>query len=344
MALPATGEISFRDFNTDRGLSATNQIDMDTAAIAYGIPSKPQGMDEFRGRSVGGATTAAPTTATPTTTTTTTTAALVYYRIQFCDNFSSGNSIAYPNGTFSSNARVSADGRTAIVVSSSSSNPGGTLLSLSSLNATGCPTTTTTTTFAPISFNLFQLGCDGEYPTLRANNFSGGNNSWSYIKIGTSQVNAANSAPISIAFNESNYDFMGVYQLSNDQTYYVILADDGGRTAMRSVTPSGCSAPTTAAPTTAAPTTAAPPSYNIFYLGYSTISSTEACSAAMSPYYILTGDTFTTATYLYSDEGSTYAPSGYYSNGSQWRYWDAPGTSFTPPNNCSSGEFPAEIN
>lgn len=351
MALPATGEISFRDFNTDRGRPATSEIDMDSAAIAYGIPSKPHGMDEFRGRAVGGVTTAAPTTAPPTTAPPTT-APPQYYRIQFCDNFSTGNSFAYPAGSFSVNARVSADNnRTAIVTSISTSNPGGTLLSLTSLGATGCPTTTTsttttttTTTLASVSFNLFQLGCDGTNPTLRANNFTGGNNSWSYVKIGTSQANAAISSPIYIAFNESNYDFLGVYQLLNNQTYYVILADDGGRTAMRSITTAGCFTTTTAAPTTAAPTTAPPPTYNIFYLGYGTTSSSEACSAAQGPIYILQGDTFTTATYLYSDEGSTYAASGYYSNGSQWRYWDALSTSITSPNNCSTGGGPEEIN
>lgn len=52
MALPASGQISFQDFNTDRGLSATAQIDIDTAAIAYSIPTKPHSMDEFYGRSI----------------------------------------------------------------------------------------------------------------------------------------------------------------------------------------------------------------------------------------------------------------------------------------------------
>jgi len=47
MALPASGQISFQDFNTDRGLSATAQIDIDTAAIAYSIPTGPHSMDEF---------------------------------------------------------------------------------------------------------------------------------------------------------------------------------------------------------------------------------------------------------------------------------------------------------
>jgi len=54
MALPASGTISFQNFNTDRGLSSTATIDMDTAAIAYGIPTKPHGMDEFYGKSAGG--------------------------------------------------------------------------------------------------------------------------------------------------------------------------------------------------------------------------------------------------------------------------------------------------
>jgi hypothetical protein len=52
MALPASGQISFQDFNTDRGLSSTAQIDMDTAAIAYSIPTRPHSMDEFYGRSI----------------------------------------------------------------------------------------------------------------------------------------------------------------------------------------------------------------------------------------------------------------------------------------------------
>ena len=51
MALPSSGTISFREFNTDRGLSATAQVDMESAAIAYGISTRPHSMDEFYGRS-----------------------------------------------------------------------------------------------------------------------------------------------------------------------------------------------------------------------------------------------------------------------------------------------------
>ena len=73
MALPASGQISFQNFNTDRGLSSTAQVDIDTAAIAYSIPTKPHSMDEFYGRSITTTTTAAPTTTTTSTTTTSTT-------------------------------------------------------------------------------------------------------------------------------------------------------------------------------------------------------------------------------------------------------------------------------
>jgi hypothetical protein len=53
MALPSSGPISMNDMNTDRGIASGTQIDLDTAAIAYGIPTKPHGMDEFYGLSVG---------------------------------------------------------------------------------------------------------------------------------------------------------------------------------------------------------------------------------------------------------------------------------------------------
>ena len=53
MALPASGPISMNDMNTDRGIASGTQIDLDTAAIAYGIPTKPHGMNEFYGLSAG---------------------------------------------------------------------------------------------------------------------------------------------------------------------------------------------------------------------------------------------------------------------------------------------------
>jgi hypothetical protein len=67
MALPSTGEISFNLFNTDRNIASGTQVDMDTAAIAYGIPTKPHGMDEFRGRGTGTPPTPAPPTPAPPT-------------------------------------------------------------------------------------------------------------------------------------------------------------------------------------------------------------------------------------------------------------------------------------
>lgn len=49
MALPASGPISMDNMNTDRSIASGTQIDLDTAAIAYSIPTKPHGMDEFYG-------------------------------------------------------------------------------------------------------------------------------------------------------------------------------------------------------------------------------------------------------------------------------------------------------
>jgi hypothetical protein len=46
MPLPTSGPISFADLNTDRGIPATTQIDIRSAANAYGLIA-PDGMDEF---------------------------------------------------------------------------------------------------------------------------------------------------------------------------------------------------------------------------------------------------------------------------------------------------------
>ena len=46
MALPTSGPISFADLNTDRGIPATTQINLRSAANAYGLVA-PDGMDEF---------------------------------------------------------------------------------------------------------------------------------------------------------------------------------------------------------------------------------------------------------------------------------------------------------
>jgi hypothetical protein len=51
--LQTTGPISLNDLNTNRNIPSGTQIDLDTAAIAYGIPAKPHGMDEFYGKGQG---------------------------------------------------------------------------------------------------------------------------------------------------------------------------------------------------------------------------------------------------------------------------------------------------
>ena len=70
MAIPASGEISFNLFNTDRSIASATLVDMAAAGSAYGVSyatngSNQLGMDEFYGKSAGG--TPAPTTAPPTT-------------------------------------------------------------------------------------------------------------------------------------------------------------------------------------------------------------------------------------------------------------------------------------
>ena len=71
MAIPASGQISFNLFNTDRGIASETQVNMATAGTAYGVSyttngSNPLGMDEFYGKSAGGSPTPpAPTPPTP---------------------------------------------------------------------------------------------------------------------------------------------------------------------------------------------------------------------------------------------------------------------------------------
>lgn len=52
MALPSSGPISFADFNTELGNTTGSQIDLEAAAIAFNINTRPHGMDEFYGLSI----------------------------------------------------------------------------------------------------------------------------------------------------------------------------------------------------------------------------------------------------------------------------------------------------
>ena len=84
---------------------------------------------------------------------------------------------------------------------------------------------------------------------------------------------------------------------------------------------------------------ATPVTYDQIFLIYDMSSPSTACDLGgeSNPFYILTGDSFTSATYLYSDEGVTYAPSGFYSNGSLYRYWDSSSTTFGSFQTCDNG-------
>jgi hypothetical protein len=52
MALPSSGAISFANFNTELGNTAGSQIDLEAAAVAFSINTRPHGMDEFYGLSI----------------------------------------------------------------------------------------------------------------------------------------------------------------------------------------------------------------------------------------------------------------------------------------------------
>lgn len=52
MALPSSGAISFDDLNSELGNSPGSPLDLESAAISFGINARPHGMDEFYGLSL----------------------------------------------------------------------------------------------------------------------------------------------------------------------------------------------------------------------------------------------------------------------------------------------------
>lgn len=127
----------------------------------------------------GNATTLTPTvtptvtpTATPTVTPTATptvtpTATPVYYQILSCADSSVAWSIQYPSGTYNSGDRVITNTFvTCIVIGSSTSNPGGTLYTLTSTGQTGCPTTTLTPTATPTTLTPTTTSTTTATPTV----------------------------------------------------------------------------------------------------------------------------------------------------------------------------------
>jgi hypothetical protein len=77
-----------------------------------------------------------PSTPTPTPTNVTN----LYYRLTRCDNFQTYYSQSYPSGTFNSGDRVQGGTGVYYVISGSqTSNPGGTLYTVTGTGLTGCP-------------------------------------------------------------------------------------------------------------------------------------------------------------------------------------------------------------
>jgi hypothetical protein len=87
----------------------------------------------------------------------------VWFQIFDCNDSSVGYSIAYTAGAFSNNERctaVNVTTRTVIVIGSTTTLPGGTLYTLTSLGATGCPSVPTPT---PTPTPNPTLACGGTY-------------------------------------------------------------------------------------------------------------------------------------------------------------------------------------
>lgn len=68
-------------------------------------------------------------------------------------------------------------------------------------------------------------------------------------------------------------------------------------------------------------------------LGFSPTNGALACSASTTTYYIPAGETWLTATALYTtSDGSAIATSGFYSNSLFWRQWN--GSTFPNTDEC----------
>jgi len=93
-----------------------------------------------------------------------------------------------------------------------------------------------------------------------------------------------------------------------------------------------CPITTTTTATPPPPTTTLPP--GSLLLGRSAFASEDACSATKDIYWA-DGVNLSTSTALYLDSGeTTFAPPGYYSDSTIWRYWN--GSAFTTSGSCGA--------
>lgn len=187
---------------------------------------------------------------TTTTSTSTTTLPQVWYLLYNCANGTTTTSTNYVDGTFALTDRVFSIGNTYRIDQIYYSNPGGAQLPIIATGFTGCPaTTTTTTTVAPVNFDISSV-CDGIYQDVTINNFTGGNGSY---QANTTTYDTA-SAAIAGLFTPVSGSRLFDNQPGNTNRY-VAVKDSAGFGLVIKFVNANC---TTTTSTTTTTTTAAP--------------------------------------------------------------------------------------
>lgn len=190
---------------------------------------------------------------TTTTSTSTTTMPQVWYLLYNCATGATTTSTNYVDNTFQLNDRVTSIGNTYRIDQVYYSNPGGTQLPITATGLTGCPaTTTTSTTLAPVNFDISSV-CDGIYQDVTINNFTGGNGSY---QANTTTYDTP-SAAISGAFTPVSGSRLFDNQPGTTNRY-VAVKDSAGFGLVIKFVNANCTTTTTTT-TTSTTTTAAPP-------------------------------------------------------------------------------------
>jgi hypothetical protein len=152
------------------------------------------------------------------------------------------------DGTFQENDRVTSIGNTYRIDQIYYSNPGGTQLPITATGLTGCPaTTTTSTTLAPVNFDISSV-CDGIYQDVTINNFTGGNGSYQANDITYDTASAAIGGTFSAVSGSRFYN-----NQPGTTNRYVAVKDSAGFGLVVKFVNANCTTTTTTT------TTAAPP-------------------------------------------------------------------------------------
>ena len=204
------------------------------------------------------------------------------------------------------------------------------------LNISGQTTTTTT-----LGVSSFVLGRDGANFFTACTNYT--TNPITYY----SGVGAVLQVNTTLYLNNTLTNNVVAGYYSNGTDWYLcntsgVITSTGScstTTTTSTSTTSTSTSTTTAAPTTSTSTstTTLPP--ETFSLGYSATTDWQACFAAQTNYYAYTGELLQNGLTLYTDITlSTQAPSGWYSNGSNYWYIPPACKEYTFTNNLGYDE------